>query len=195
MIRLFGVILDVDIHLTENLFYEKRVHTIDWHHYPRYFIDNIKSNRQIGLHFAWPTIDPKKLFHEIFVADFHVMNNTDKRRSKVEKTLYKEKFITLNRFVFDVSRRTKWGKQLRWKLQKSASGRSAARFISRNNAMRPEVLFLEHHSVKDTDLLQEYYFPVEHCKDYIALISLNRKLPNSSFACRRTIFEWSSGKC
>lgn len=184
MIRLFGVILDVDIHLTDNLFYEKRVHIIDWHHYPRYFIDNVKSNPKIGLHFAWPSIDPKKLFDEIFVADFHVMNNTDKRRSKIQKTLYKEKFIKLNRFVFEVSRRTKWGKQLRWKLQKTASGRQAARFISRNNAMRPEVLFLEHHSIKDTDLLQEYYFPIEHCQYFIVLSLLQQTLPISSFVCR-----------
>lgn len=168
--RLFGVILDVDIYLIENAFYEKRVHTMNWRHYPRYFIDNIKSNPKIGLHFAWPTIDPKKLFDEIFVADFHVMNNTDKRRSKVEKSLYKEKFITLNRFVLGVSRRTQWGKQLRWKLQKIASGRQAAQYISRNNAMRLEVLFLEHHSITDTDLLQEYYFPIEHCKYFIILI-------------------------
>ena len=184
------MILDVDIHLTENSFYEKRVHTINWRQYPRYFTDNIKSNLKIDLHFAWPTIDPTKLFDEIFVADFHVMNNTDKRRSKVDKSLYKEKFITLNRFVFGVSRRTEWGKQLRWKLQKSASARQAARFISRNNAMRPEVLFLEHHSVKDTDLLQEYYFPVEHC-EYLP----NLKLANSCFAYRRTIYERPSSKC
>jgi len=32
--------------------------------------------------------------------------------------------------------------------------------------MRPEVLFLEHHAPTDTDLLQEYYFPIEHCKSH-----------------------------
>lgn len=164
--RLFGVILDVDIHLTENAYYEKRVHTLNWRDYPRYFLDHVKSNPAIGLHFAWPSIDPKKLFDEIFVADFHAMNTTDKRRSKVDKFLYKEKFITLNRFALDVSRRTNWGKKLRWKLQKLASSRPAARYISRNNAMRPEVLFLEHHAPTDTDLLQEYYFPIEHCKSH-----------------------------
>ncbi len=91
MTRLFAVILDVDIHLTENTFYEKRMHTINWRRYPRYFMDNIKSNREIGLHFAWPNIDPKNLFNEILVADFHAMNGTDKRRSKVDKVLYAKK--------------------------------------------------------------------------------------------------------
>jgi hypothetical protein len=100
------------------------------------------------------------------------MNDTDKRRSKVDKVLHNEKFITLNRAVFGLSRRTQWGKKLRWKLQKIASGRRAVRYISRNNAMRPEVLFLEHHSVTDTDLLQEYFFPVEHCKYFIILTSI-----------------------
>jgi len=153
MTRLFGVILDVDIHLTENTFYEKRGSTMNCRRYPRYFMDNIKSNRQIGLHFAWPNIDPKNLFDKILVADFHAMNGTHKRKSKVDKVLYEEKFIPLNRFVFGVSRRTQWGKKLRWKLQKIASGRRGARFISRNDAMRPEVLFLEHHTLSDTDLL------------------------------------------
>jgi decaprenylphospho-beta-D-ribofuranose 2-oxidase len=173
MTRLFGVILDVDIRLTENAFYEKRVHTMNWRQYPRYFLNNIKSNRQIGLHFAWPTVDTKNLFDEILVADFHAMNNTDKRRSKVDKILYEEKFIPLNRFVFGVSRRSQWGKKLRWQLQKIASGRRGARFISRNNAMRPEVLFLEHRAPTDTDLLQEYYFPVEKCKCFITLTLLS----------------------
>jgi hypothetical protein len=72
-----------------------------------------------------------------------------------------------------VSRRTQWGKKLRRKLQKIASGRRGARFISRNNAVRPEVLFLEHHTLSDTDLLQEYYFPVEHCKYCITRILLS----------------------
>jgi decaprenylphospho-beta-D-ribofuranose 2-oxidase len=157
MTRLFGVILDVDIRLTENAFYEKRVHTMNWRQYPRYFLNNIKSNRQIGLHFAWPTVDTKNLFDEILVADFHAMNNTDKRRSKVDKILYEEKFIPLNRFVFGVSRRSQWGKKLRWQLQK----------------MRPEVLFLEHRAPTDTDLLQEYYFPVEKCKCFITLTLLS----------------------
>ncbi len=98
------------------------------------------------------------------------MNETDKRRSKVNNVLHDEKFITLNRYMFGLSRRTKWGKKLRWKLQKIASGRQVARYISRNNAMRPEVLFLEHHSVTDTDLLQEYFFPVESCKYFITRI-------------------------
>ena len=130
----------------------------------------VKGNSEIGLHFAWPTIDPKNLFDEVFIADFHVLPKNDKNWSKVKNELYEEKYVKLNRFALGLSRSSKMGKRLRWQLQKAASGHRSMRYISRNNAMRPEVLFLEHLSPKDTDLLQEYFFPVDRC-EYMAEIS------------------------
>ena len=158
------MILDVDIHLTENAFYEKRVQTMNWKQYPEYFLKKVKGNPKIGLHFACPTIDPKNLFDEVFIADFHIFSKADKRRSNVKNELYEEKYITINRFALGLSRSSKMGKRLRWQLQKTAIGHRSARYVSRNNAMRPEVLFLEHLSPKDTDLLQEYFFPIQRCE-------------------------------
>jgi decaprenylphospho-beta-D-ribofuranose 2-oxidase len=39
--------------------------------------------------------------------------------------------------------------------------------ISRNNALRPEIKFLEHDSPQDTDILQEYFVPVDQYTSFI----------------------------
>ena len=52
------------------------------------------------------------------------------------------------------------GKDLRWFLQNTFADNDSVQIISRNNAMRPEVAFLEYNSPYATDILQEYFVPV-----------------------------------
>src|SRR5207249_4857081 len=71
-----------------------------------------------------------------------------------------------DRFFLGVSRRFDWAKPLRWKLQKKIElGSGETRIVSRNNAMRPPLAPLEllrYRSRHDTDIIQEYYVPVEN---------------------------------
>jgi hypothetical protein len=79
--------------------------------------------------------------------------------------LTEEKNVLRDRFFFGLSRRFDWAKSLRWWLQKRVElGAGATRVVSRNNAMRPPLApleFLDYRSSKDTDIIQEYYVPVE----------------------------------
>ncbi|MGH7530373.1 MAG: FAD-binding protein, partial [Gemmatimonadales bacterium] len=82
--------------------------------------------------------------------------------------LTEEAHVLRDRFVFGLSRRFDWAKAWRWSLQKQielGTGVGATRVVSRNNAMRPPLAplaLLDYHSRRDTDILQEYYVPVEH---------------------------------
>jgi hypothetical protein len=73
-----------------------------------------------------------------------------------------EKNIVRDKFFFGLSRKYDWGKKLRWYLQKKlVDNPEKIELISRNNAMRPPIKFLDYYSSKDTDILQEYFIPTE----------------------------------
>jgi hypothetical protein len=80
--------------------------------------------------------------------------------------LTEEANVIRDRFFLGISRRFDWAKKLRWTLQKKVElGAGEQRIVSRNNAMRPPLAPLEllrYQSGRDTDILNEYYVPVQH---------------------------------
>jgi decaprenylphospho-beta-D-ribofuranose 2-oxidase len=152
---LFGVILDVDLELTDNSVYRKDVRVLKTSEYVRYFQNNVRGHSNIGLHFAWPSIASSKLLDEVLVADYQV---TDERPKDIFE-LNEEEKVEISRLFLKLSRNYEWGKKFRWFMQKQLIGQHGD-LLCRNNAMRPEVKFLDYNSPSDTDILQEYFFPI-----------------------------------
>lgn len=159
---LFGVILDVDIELTNNDIYEQKSVVMDYKDFPEYFQKNIKNNPEIEMMLVRPSIATKTFLHELVVATW---NKTDKSKENIYD-LTEEKNIMRDKFVFGLSRKYTWAKNWRWDLQKKIeTGIGEARIMSRNNAMRPPLAPLEllnYYSNSDTDILQEYFIPVKN---------------------------------
>jgi len=76
-------------------------------------------------------------------------------------------------------------------LQNTFADNDSVQIISRNNAMRPEVAFLEYNSPYATDILQEYFVPVAQFvpfTDAVRTIFLKDKVNRLSVGsdiCRR----------
>src|SRR5207248_10633298 len=91
-----------------------------------------------------------------------VWRRTDRTRKGIFQ-LDHERHVARDRFLFGLSRSYQWGKALRWQAEKYiAAGESRKTIVSRNNAMRPPVSavkMLEHDSVKDSDVIQEFFIP------------------------------------
>ena len=155
---LFGVVLDVDLQLTDNAVYEKHQDSVEYRDYPRYFEQHVRGHPEIGLHYAWASVR-RKDFLQHFAAFSFV--RTDQRPPGVFN-LQHETHIWRNQIGLAMSRRSKLGKDFRWYLQETFADRPDTHIISRNNAMRPEVAFLAYHSSADSDILQEYFVPVAH---------------------------------
>jgi FAD/FMN-containing dehydrogenase len=68
--------------------------------------------------------------------------------------------VGLTKFLFGLSRKFDWGKNVSWSLQKRLFASETGTVVSRNNAMRPEIQFLEYRDVQRTDILQEYFIPL-----------------------------------
>lgn len=161
---LFGVILDADIELTDDVVLEKRTRYMDYKEYSKYFQKEIKNNKEVGLYGAALSIAPGKNFLK------ELSETTYVRSSQILKStaLHDEDQIFRNKFLLNLSRKFAWGKKLRWSLQKMLVDDSDQnKPVSRNNAMREPIKFLEYHSKHDTDILQEYFVPTDQFVSFI----------------------------
>ena len=153
---LFGVILDVDLGLTDDDVYEKREQSMPYTEYLGYFLKNVKGNPEVGLEYAWPSIRKKDFLQHFAVYTF---TKTKKRPAGIFN-LRQEGEIEFNRSALAMSRHSDLGKDMRWFLQESVADLVSTHTVSRNNAMRPPIKFLAYNSPADTDILQEYFVPV-----------------------------------
>ena len=157
---LFGVILDADLELTNDVAYERNSIVMDYKEYPPFFQRNILNNRLVGLHSAKLSIAPESFLTEL-VATSYI--KTDQKVDQDIFTLQQEENILRNKLFFGASRKTGVGKSARWLLEKKLDAKVGEKgVVSRNNAMRSIVKFLDYYSEKDTDILQEYYIPTEN---------------------------------
>jgi FAD/FMN-containing dehydrogenase len=160
---LYGVILDVTLRVTRDELYEQRSVSMNYTEFPDYFARQIKSDREIVLMLARPSIDPDP---DRFLRELVVVTWRRAGQGRAGSyTLTEEEHVLRDRFFFGLSRQFDWAKSLRWKLQKRVElGAGDARIVSRNNSMRPPLApleLLDYRSRVDTDIIQEYYVPVE----------------------------------
>lgn len=162
---LFGVILDVDLELTDNVVYEKEVAIIDYKAFPKLFEEQLRNNSDVGLFIARPSIAPSSLLRETVVTTWKKAKHWTGPDTATDKlfALQGERNVFRDRFVFGLSRNSDWGKEKRWKWQKKYVARTGKKeLVTRNNAMRPPTTpleFLKYNSKEDTDIVQEYFIP------------------------------------
>lgn len=152
---LFGVILDVDLKLTENLKYTKSDKLMPISEYVDYFEKKVRGNSKIGLQFGWPSIRQKDFLDKILATTYE--KDSD---AAVTDPLLEEENMKRNADVWVKSKKSENWKAIRWNLQVLGS-ESHRSHVSRNNAMRPEIRFMYFNQPMDsTDPLQEYFVPV-----------------------------------
>jgi FAD/FMN-containing dehydrogenase len=159
---LYGVILDVTLRVARDELYEQAAVSMDYREFPAY-LARLRADPEVALMLARPSIepDPQSFLRELMVVTW--------RRARPGTAgafeLTEEAHVTRDRLFFGLSRRFGWAKSLRWRLQKRVElGAGQARLVSRNNAMRPPLApleLLDYRSRRDTDIIQEYFVPVE----------------------------------
>jgi decaprenylphospho-beta-D-ribofuranose 2-oxidase len=159
---MFGVILDVTLDLVKDDIYEKRSVDVGYNNFPDYFRNNLQSDPTTAMMLVRPDVDPgsDQFLKNMVVSTWHTTEHTAPELYE----LTGEKNVIRDKVFFDMSRRYDWAKSLRWSLQKDLVEKSGAnQYISRNNAMRPSetpLAFLDYRPVSRTDLIQEYYVPI-----------------------------------
>lgn len=164
---MFGVILDVTLRVVEDVVYEKRSDTVEYADFPDYFRDEIQSDPTAAMMLVRPNVDVRSdaFLTDMVVSTWHESEAAAAAAAPELQELGEERNVLRDKFFFDISRRWDWAKSLRWTLQSDLVEKGGSgEFVSRNNAMRPPetpLAFLDYRPVSRTDLIQEYYVPID----------------------------------
>lgn len=174
---LFGVILDVELELTDDELYMTESKSLGHKEYSQYFIDNIQKNDRVRMHLARISTAPDNFLTNMYVTNYVL--STDQLELTKYNELKGERMTWLTKFMLGLSRNYDWGKNLLWNSQEKYFLHSNGTFVSRNNVMRSESKFLEYENENNTDVLQEYFVPVQNFTAYID--DLRETLSNEEF--------------
>ncbi|MFC6039959.1 FAD-binding protein [Paenisporosarcina macmurdoensis] len=162
---LFGVILDVTLQLTKNELYQVTTESISYDEYSSYFTKNVLQNDDIKMHLARISVAPNSYLTEMYVTDYSTAD--DQSQLANYTTLKRESIIAIPKFFLGLSRTNDWGENMFWNTQKEYSERINGTYISRNNVMRSDSLFMDYNSPNKTEVLQEYFVPIDQYAAYI----------------------------
>jgi len=152
---LLGVILEAEIELTENMRLEKETNKVTVNEYA---IELRNNTNELSLHYGRCSFVPGKTF----LTECYSTNLMASESTHTISDLKPERNIKRDALVFGASRKSDLGKAARWKLQKELLDKPGKKtVVDRNPAMQPAVSFLAYNSPRDTDILQEYFVPVE----------------------------------
>ncbi|MFG6496501.1 FAD-binding oxidoreductase [Fictibacillus sp. UD] len=162
---LFGIILDVTLQLAEDELYKHRIATMDYQEYESYFNQYVKNDKDVKMHVARLSVAPNSFLKEMYVTDYVLVE--DQNELKKFSTLKEEKMVALPKFMLGMSRYSGWGKDVFWDIQKKYFVKSDGKYETRNNVMRSDSAFMEYENPNQTEVLQEYFVPVDQFTDYI----------------------------
>jgi len=160
---LFGIILDVDLALTENHILQKAEQVIDYRDYGSFFRSTSQDPGVENIFARLSIVPNDTLLREVIVTTYRL----SQAPPECYRALEPPGRIGLKRFLFGLSRTHGWGKRFRWYLQREHSDRFEPALISRNNLMNADLSYLVYSSSKDTDILQEYFVPVERLPEFL----------------------------
>lgn len=161
---LFGVILDVTFKLTEDEWYTEQTIALDYREYPTYFQQHVLDDADVRMHIGRISVAPDGFFKEMYVTNYR---KTDRTIPIEGEPLKQETIIALPKALLGLSRYSDFGKNQLWSFQKSYFLKQSGTFQSRNNVMRSDSAFMDYTSPSRTELLQEYFVPVESFVPYI----------------------------
>lgn len=170
---LFGIILDVKLHVVENEMYEWNTEYIDYTNFPEFYKQHIKNNNDVGLTYARLSVSPHSYLKETAVHTY--------KKIKFEEQLpelKKDEHTALQRFVINFSKTGSFGRWVRWMLEKyvephthicsrnQAMSAKEVCLVSRNQEMYDAMGYLKN-NLRDTDILQEYFVPQEKMPEFV----------------------------
>tara|TARA_Y100000590_G_scaffold216680_1_gene245438 strand:+ start:2990 stop:4462 length:1473 start_codon:yes stop_codon:yes gene_type:complete len=167
---LFGIITDVRIRLKKNNILEKQALLLDYKDFPEFFRNNIMGDPKVELFIARPSISSNSFLRETIV---NLWKTSDIKKDTDDKIydLLGEENVFRDKFFFSLSREYDLGKDIRWYLQKKLVAQVNKKyFLTRNNSMRPPTAplkFLDHISPYDSDIIQEYFIPIDNFVSFL----------------------------
>lgn len=176
---LFGVVLSATLEITDNVVYRTSRQIIASTDFPRFFEDELKADKGLGLFYGHLSTAPGNLMEEMIVYRY------DQVADSVPDDmppLGEPGAVKIKRLLMNLAKHGSVFKSLKWFAEKSleprvesctvprttAMGEGEACLVSRNDPMHDSVPYLFNDLKNDTDILHEYFIPRAAYNDFIA---------------------------
>ncbi len=174
---LFGIIVDAELEITDNVMYDYKETLIPYTQFPDYFRQTIQANPAVQLMYGHLSTAPNSLLKEMIIYSY---TKTDEYKGEIPP-LTEVSSVAFRRFVLNLSKMGTLPMNLKWWAEKHiepkltschvnrnqglSDGESC--FVSRNEPMHDSVKYLQNDFKEQTDILQEYYIPRSQFIPYI----------------------------
>ncbi|MGH7356981.1 MAG: FAD-binding oxidoreductase, partial [Candidatus Rokuibacteriota bacterium] len=174
---LFGVILDVDLDVTDNAVYRSERRIIAARDFPALFDTELEPDRRLALLYAHLSTSPASFLDETLVYGYREVDTRD----GAIPPLGEVRAVRLRRLVFNLSKHGGVAMRLKWLAEKhvepwlescpvsrnQALGEGEACLVPRNQPMHDSVRYLKNDLEGETDILHEYYVPRARLVEFI----------------------------
>ncbi|MDJ0331296.1 FAD-binding oxidoreductase [Planococcus sp. S3-L1] len=172
---LFGIILDVTLQLTDDELYKTDTASMSYRDYPSYFKQHVHNDPDAKMHLARISIAPESFMEDMYTITYK--SAQDQQKLAQYQKLKTENLVAVPKFFLGLSRINDAGKDSFWNAQKTYTQQIDGNLVSRNNVMRSDSEFMEYDNSRRTEILQEYFVPVDQFENYIP--ALKAVLENS----------------
>ena len=162
---LFGIILEVELEVTDNVMYQRDATILNYQEFPEFFERMMKENTY-SLFYAHLSTSPLSFLNDMVIYGY----------KKVEyegpfKPLGKISLVNLRRFLINLSKRRQYAQIFKWIAEKyidpTIDEVRKKNILSRNEIMHDSVEYLENVLINETDILHEYFIPRKNFIPYI----------------------------
>ncbi|HLJ33367.1 MAG TPA: FAD-binding oxidoreductase [Ktedonobacteraceae bacterium] len=158
---LFGIILDVQLTLMDNLAYTERRPLIQTQDFPSTYT-GIANNPDCHMFYARLSTAPSSFLKEMIVYSYAVVD-----QPVSTEPLKPENLVQLTRFVFNLGRKSYIGREIKWWAEKYIQPLTETFPQSRNQIMHRSYAYLKNNLRNNSDVLQEYFLPEEQILPFI----------------------------
>jgi FAD/FMN-containing dehydrogenase len=166
---LFGVILEAELDIADNLVYQTGRRVLDYKEFPALFAGEIENDKNIGLMYGHLSTAPSSFLKEMLLYTY---TRTDGRNFD-RKPLGDVSGVKLRRLIMNLSKQGPMFQEMKWFSEKhiehrmekctvtraQAIGSAEACLVSRNDPMHDSVPYLRNALPDDADILHEYFIP------------------------------------
>jgi len=166
---LFGVIVEAELDIADNLVYQTGRRLLDYKEFPALFSGEIEKDKNIGLMYGHLSTAPSSFLKEMLLYTYTKVDGTDFKREPLGEV----SGVKLRRLTVNLSKQGPLFQEMKWFSEKNiehrmetctvtraqAIGSAEACLVSRNDPMHDSVPYLRNSLPDDTDILHEYFIP------------------------------------
>jgi FAD/FMN-containing dehydrogenase len=161
---LFGVILEVELHVVANERYHAESEVVAADQYVARFLEKVRGKPDVGMVYGRLSIVPGETF--LKEAILTVFRRAPCKREEIPQ-LGSTGLLTLRREVFRAQIGSGAGKEIRWQAEKTFGEQFASRYVSRNQLLNEGAGNYQEHNADRTDILHEYFIPPDRVAAFL----------------------------